>query len=56
MSTEEDSRPLEEKLTFQEREMEHLREQITELWLRLATVEKHLEQVARRLEDSLAKE
>lgn len=47
---------LEEKLTFLEREMEHLREQQGELWKRLSSLEKGAENMARRLEEREAQD
>jgi hypothetical protein len=47
---------LEEKLTFLERETEHLREQQSELWKRLTSLEKGVEQMVRRMEERQAQD
>lgn len=43
--------PIEEKLMFLERDMEQLRDQVTELWKALEGIERRMDRLQKLLED-----
>ena len=43
---------MEEKVTFLERELEHLRDQVSDVWTRLTALERRLDKVLSRLESA----